>query len=157
MNTTSRARRIAFFALSSFATILTFTSQAHAFCGFFVSEAGTPLYNDATQVVLMRYETQTVLSMRNNYKGPPEDFAMVVPVPQVLQEEDVKTLPDKLFDRLEKYSAPRLVEYWQEDPCARARRLKSLKKLDRSGVKTVQKSGGAVTRYPIHVRVRWSV
>jgi hypothetical protein len=95
--------------------------------------------------------------MRNNYKGPPEDFAMVVPVPQVLQEEDVKTLPDKLFDRLEKYSAPRLVEYWQEDPCARARRLKSLKKLDRSGVKTVPKSGGAVTRYPVHVRVRWSV
>ena len=34
-----------------------------------------------------------MLSMQNNYKGPPEDFAMVVPVPVVLHEGDVKTLP----------------------------------------------------------------
>ena len=40
----------------------------------------------------MREGTRTVLSMQNNYKGPPEAFAMVVPVPVVLQEGDVKTL-----------------------------------------------------------------
>jgi hypothetical protein len=36
-------------------------------------------------VVLMRDGTRTVLSMQNNYQGPPQDFAMVVPVPVVLR------------------------------------------------------------------------
>ncbi|MBE7448314.1 MAG: DUF2330 domain-containing protein [Kofleriaceae bacterium] len=39
------------------------------------------MFNNATQVVLMRAGTRTVLSMQNNYQGPPTDFAMVVPVP----------------------------------------------------------------------------
>ena len=96
-------------------------ADAHAFCGFFVSGGDQPLYNNATQVVLMRDGTTTVLSMRNNYKGPTEDFAMVIPVPQVLQEENVKTLEDKVFDRVNKFSAPRLVEYFEQDPCFRPR------------------------------------
>ncbi|MCA9544448.1 MAG: DUF2330 domain-containing protein, partial [Myxococcales bacterium] len=57
-------------------------------------------------------------SMSNNYKGPTEDFAMVVPVPVVLQEEQVKTLPPGVFDKIDALSAPRLVEYWEKDPCA---------------------------------------
>ena len=93
------------------------TSNAQAFCGFYVSGASDALYNDATQVVMMRHETQTVLSMRNTYQGPPEDFAMVVPVPQVLEKENVKVLPDSLFDKIERQSSPRLVEYWQQGRC----------------------------------------
>jgi MYXO-CTERM domain-containing protein len=68
-------------------------------------------------VVLMRSGTRTVLSMQNNYKGPPSDFAMVIPVPVVLKETDVKTLPKQVFDNVERMGAPRLVEYWEQDPC----------------------------------------
>ena len=75
------------------------------------------LYNDATQVALLREGTTTVLSMENNYQGPAEDFAMVVPVPQVLAQDDVKTLPSEIFRKLDKLTAPRLVEYWEKDPC----------------------------------------
>jgi MYXO-CTERM domain-containing protein len=92
-------------------------SVAEAFCGFYVGGADSQLYNNATQVVLMREGKRTVLSMRNNYQGPPKGFAMVVPVPVVLQEENVKTLPDEVFARVDKLSAPRLVEYWEQDPC----------------------------------------
>lgn len=92
--------------------------DAEAFCGFYVSGADAELYNNATMVVLMREGTRTVLSMRNNYQGPPEAFAMVVPVPVVLQEENVKTLNNTVFSRVDKLSAPRLVEYWEQDPCA---------------------------------------
>ncbi len=42
---------------------------------------------------------------------------MVVPVPVVLQKENVKTLPADVFDRVDSLSAPRLVEYWEQDPC----------------------------------------
>jgi hypothetical protein len=88
-----------------------------AFCGFYVADSNKPMFNDATQVVLMRDGTRTVLSMQNNYKGPPEAFAMVVPVPSVLHEGDVKTLPKDVFSHVEMMGAPRLVEYWEQDPC----------------------------------------
>jgi uncharacterized protein (TIGR03382 family) len=97
--------------------VLAAPSAAQAFCGFYVSGAGADLFNNATQVVMMRQGTRTVLSMQNNYQGPPEDFAMVVPVPVVLQKENVKTLPPEVFARVDKLSAPRLVEYWEIDPC----------------------------------------
>jgi hypothetical protein len=92
-------------------------APAHAFCGFYIDQGGKKLFNDATQVVLMRKGTRTVLSMRNAYRGPVEDFAMVVPVPVVLGEDDVKTLSEDVFDRVDTMGSPRLVEYWEQDPC----------------------------------------
>jgi hypothetical protein len=97
--------------------VLAVPFAAHAFCGFYVAGGGASLFNDATQVVLMREGTKTVLSMQNNYRGPPENFAMVIPVPVILQKENVKTLTKGLFDRLDQLAAPRLVEYWEQDPC----------------------------------------
>jgi hypothetical protein len=111
------------FAAAALATTLAATTllapaPARAFCGFYVGGAGAKLFNDATVVVMMREGTRTVLSMQNAYKGPPEKFAMVVPVPVVLQEENVKTLKREIFDHLDQLASPRLVEYWEQDPCA---------------------------------------
>jgi hypothetical protein len=92
-------------------------SVGHAFCGFYVAGSNQEMFADATQVVMMRSGTRTVLSIQNNYKGPPTDFAMVVPVPVVLHEGDVKTLPKEVFAHVEQMGAPRLVEYWEKDPC----------------------------------------
>ncbi|WP_146658678.1 DUF2330 domain-containing protein [Enhygromyxa salina] len=97
---------------------LTAPVQSHAFCGFYVSGAEAKLYNDATMVVMMRDGQRTVLAMQNHYQGPPQDFALVIPVPTVLHEGDVQTLPRGVFDRVDKLAAPRLVEYWEQDPCA---------------------------------------
>jgi hypothetical protein len=91
--------------------------SAQAFCGFFVSGADASLTNNASQVVLLRKGNHTVMSLSNNYQGPPEDFAMVVPVPVVLKQEQVKTLAPDVFTRVDQLSAPRLVEYWEQDPC----------------------------------------
>jgi hypothetical protein len=55
--------------------------------------------------------------MQNSYAGPPQDFAMVVPVPVVLREANVKVLPRDIFAKVERLTAPRLVEYWEQDPC----------------------------------------
>src|SRR3954469_150679 len=104
------------FALAMVSALCLPLRPAEAFCGFYVSGADGKLFNDATQVVLMRDGTRTVLSMQNDYKGPPQDFAMVVPVPVVLQKENVKTLSADVFKRVDALSAPRLVEYWEQDP-----------------------------------------
>ena len=103
--------------LAIVAILLCAPSVADAFCGFYVTGSDQQLTHDATQVVLMRKGTRTVLSMQNNYKGPPEAFAMVIPVPAVLKEQDVKTLPKAVFENVERMGAPRLVEYWEQDPC----------------------------------------
>lgn len=103
--------------LVTLALAITAPRIAAAFCGFYVAGGDQKMFNDATQVVLMRMGTRTVLAMQNNYKGPPEAFAMVVPVPVVLKEGDVKTLAKDIFARVEQMGAPRLVEYWEQDPC----------------------------------------
>ena len=90
---------------------------AAAFCGFFVAGSDAKLTNNASQVVLMRKGNRTAMTLSNSYQGPPDSFAMVVPVPVVLQKENVKTLPFDVFDRVDSLSAPRLVEYWEQDPC----------------------------------------
>jgi hypothetical protein len=85
-------------------------STVDAFCGFYVSGSNDELYNNATRVSLVRDGKQTVLGMQNNYKGPPEDFAMVIPVPVVLEKANVKTFDASLFEALDTLTAPRLVE-----------------------------------------------
>ena len=99
------------------AAIVGSASTADAFCGFYVGGAGAKMFNNATEVVLMRHGTTTVLAMENNYQGPPENFAMVVPVPVVVKEGQVKTLDRAVFDKIDTLGAPRLVEYWEHDPC----------------------------------------
>ncbi len=91
--------------------------RAEAFCGFYVGGAKAEMFNNATEVVMMRHGTTTVLSMQNNYQGPPEHFALVVPVPVVVHENQVKTLPREVFGKVDTLGAPRLVEYWEQDPC----------------------------------------
>jgi hypothetical protein len=97
--------------------LLGFDRTASAFCGFYVTGATSNLYANATMVVLMREGTRTVLSMQNNYQGPPSDFALVIPVPVVLTQDQVKTLPHDVFQHVDALGAPRLVEYWEQNPC----------------------------------------
>ena len=92
-------------------------SLAHAFCGFYVSGADAKLYNSASQVVIVRDDDKTVLTMVNNYRGEPEEFALVVPVPVLLEREMVRVIDPKVVEHLDAYSAPRLVEYHDPDPC----------------------------------------
>lgn len=90
---------------------------ALAFCGFYVAKADSSLYNQASQVIIARDGDRTVLTMSNDYQGEVKDFAMVVPVPVILKEEQVHVGESKILERLDGFSAPRLVEYFDEDPC----------------------------------------
>jgi Na+-translocating ferredoxin:NAD+ oxidoreductase RnfD subunit len=93
------------------------TEAALGFCGFYVAKADTKLYNKASQVVLVRNENRTVLTMANDFKGDPKEFAIVVPVPTFLEREQIHIGDKAILDHLDAYSAPRLVEYFDGDPC----------------------------------------
>ena len=98
--------------------MLVSAAPALAFCGFYVAKADTNLYNQASQVIIARDGERTVLTMANDYQGEAKDFALVVPVPVILKEEQVHIGEPKILQRLDAFSAPRLVEYFDSNPCA---------------------------------------
>ncbi len=97
--------------------IFCYPPQAQAFCGFYVGRADTQLYNHASQVVMAHDGNRTVLSLMNDYEGEPSEFALVIPVPTVLQQGQIHIGNRELFQRIDSYSAPRLVEYYDPSPC----------------------------------------
>jgi len=98
--------------------VLAWSGQALlGFCGFYVAKADTKLFNKASQVVLVRHEDKTVLTMANDFKGDLKEFAVVIPVPAVLQKDQIHVGDKALLDHLDAYSSPRLVEYFDENPC----------------------------------------
>ncbi len=130
---------------------------AHAFCGFYVAGSGDQLVNDATQVVLMRDGTRTVLAMQNDYKGPATEFAMIVPVPTVLHEGDVKTLTKDVFKHVEQMGAPRLVEYWEQDPCYKPRHEQyELKAMDMAAPPAMA-AGSAAPDHGVKIEAKFTV
>jgi len=89
-----------------------------AFCGFYVGKADTKLFNQASQVALVREGDHTVLTMANDFQGDPKEFALVVPVPTFIERRQIAVVDKGLLDHLDAFSAPRLVEYFDVDPCA---------------------------------------
>jgi hypothetical protein len=99
------------------AAIIAVSPMLYSFCGFYVSKADGTLKNKTSQVILVRDGNKSVITMYNDFKGDVNDFAMVVPVPVVLQKNDIKVTDNDVFQCLNDYSAPRLVEYFDENPC----------------------------------------
>src|SRR5262249_24935941 len=91
------------------------------FCGFYVAKADTKIFNEASQVVLVRDGDRTVMTMVNDYKCDVKDFAVVIPVPTFLQREQIHVGDKAIVDHVDAYSAPRLVEYFDSNPCQRYR------------------------------------
>ena len=92
-----------------------------AFCGFYVAKADAKLFNQASQVVLAHQDDKTVITMANDFKGEFKEFAVVIPVPTFIKKEQIHITEKAIIDHLDAYTAPRLVEYFDENPCNRLR------------------------------------
>ena len=93
-------------------------APANAFCGFYVAQANSKLSNKSSKVVIARSGQQTAITMASDYEGEPKEFAVVVPVPSFIRKDQISAVDPKMIDHLDAYTAPRLVEYFDEDPCA---------------------------------------
>jgi hypothetical protein len=111
------------FALLAAAIFALAAGDAHAFCGFYVAKADSKLYNKASKVVLAWDAGRTVITMASDYRGDPKEFALVVPVPTFIEREQINVADPALVDHLDAYTAPRLVEYFDDDPCMRVEYL----------------------------------
>ena len=102
----------------SVAASLAFGQTAGAFCGFYVSTSDSPLVNKASRVVLAYDGETTRVTMASDVHGDPKQFGLVIPVPTVIKKEQVKILNPALVQHLADYTKPRLVQYYDGDPCA---------------------------------------
>ena len=92
-------------------------SSTAAFCGFYVARADAELFNSVSKVVIVRDGDRTVVTMNNDFQGDVDEFAMVVPVPTLLDREQINVADPALIAHLDAFTAPRLVEYFDENPC----------------------------------------
>jgi hypothetical protein len=117
----SRRTSMTRFAIRTAAAIAVLTASAApalAFCGFYVSKADSKLFNKASQVVLVRDSDRTIVTMSSDFKGDPREFAMVVPVPTAIERGQINVGDKALIEHLDAFTAPRLVEYHDPNPCA---------------------------------------
>ncbi|MCB0326220.1 MAG: DUF2330 domain-containing protein [Bdellovibrionales bacterium] len=154
MNTTKKIMPCLIFVLMAFIQ----TPHAHAFCGFYVAKADAKLFNKASQVVYTRHENKTVISMSNDYEGDLKEFAMVIPVPSVLQRSQINVGERALFEKIDAYSAPRLVEYFDPDPCYQPNYLETQSASRRQ---TVMAKGAVDDRqassFGVHIEAQYTV
>ena len=92
--------------------------SAAAFCGFYVAKADSKLFNKSSKVVLAREGQTTAITMASDYEGEPKEFALVIPVPTFIERKQIGVVEMKTIDHIDAFTAPRLVEYHDEDPCA---------------------------------------
>ncbi|MDP2317359.1 MAG: DUF2330 domain-containing protein [Pseudomonadota bacterium] len=95
--------------------LLATLSPAHAFCGTFVGAPGAELTNQSSRVVIGREGNRTTLTLAADYSGDLADFALVLPVPEILGPDDVTVGDSALLDWVDAYSTPRAVAYTCDD------------------------------------------
>jgi len=105
--------RMAIVALSC----LLIANSANSFCGFYVAKADASLFNESSKIIMVRDGNKTVITMSNDYQGALTEFAMVIPVPEVLKKEHIRIAKQLIFDKLDAYSTPRIAEYYDNNPC----------------------------------------
>ena len=101
--------------------VLISSNAAYSFCGFYAARAGATLYNNSSKVVVAQDNQYQSVTMASDFEGNAKDFAMVVPVPKILKRHQINTVDSNIITHLDNYTAPRLVEYYDENPCALSR------------------------------------
>jgi len=104
--------------VAAVAVLAAIAGPAAAFCGFYVAKADSKLFNKSSKVVLARDGDTTAITMASDYKGAPKEFAVVIPVPTFIERKQIGVVEMKTIDHLDAFTAPRLVEYHDGDPCA---------------------------------------
>jgi hypothetical protein len=99
------------------AQLAALAGPAAAFCGFYVAKADSKLFNKSSKVVLSREGETTAITMASDYAGEPKEFAVVIPVPTFIERKQISVVETRTINHLDAFTAPRLVEYHDPDPC----------------------------------------
>src|ERR1051325_9422470 len=115
--TTARRLKASFAMLAIALQLAAQIGPAAAFCGFYVAKADAKLFNKSSKVVLPRNGNSRAMPRGSAYEGEPKEFAVVIPVPTAIERKQIGVVETKTIDHLDAFTAPRLVEYHDPDPC----------------------------------------
>jgi hypothetical protein len=104
-------------SLASVLFLLALATPARAFPGVCVGRGGASCLVHTTHVVVLRDRGTTVVTVMADYEGPITPFLFVLPVPSDVTAERVQTVKRGIVGRLEQISAPRLLTFYEQDPC----------------------------------------
>ncbi|MEZ4751010.1 MAG: DUF2330 domain-containing protein [Bdellovibrionota bacterium] len=96
---------------------LSWSAGAFAFVPFIVGKTPERLFTGASQIVVAREGKRTAVTLVSTYRGGQKEFVLVIPVPALLKPEQVSVGELATVQRLDAFSAPRIVEYSDSDPC----------------------------------------
>ena len=96
------------------------SSRSAAATGFVVGTTDAPVTSDAASVVVVREGARTAVTLAVDVSGPAAPMAIVVPVPAEVAKADVHAAPADALAHLDRFTGPRIVETWEQDPCADA-------------------------------------
>ena len=145
------------FAVTLASAIAASSTTIAGFCGFYVGKADTKLFNKASQVVLVRDGDRTVMTMASDYQGDLKEFAIVIPVPTFLKREQIHVGDKALVDHIDAYSAPRLVEYFDPDPCDVRRFEERALPMAAARSRAQDGAGGGAKTLGVTIEARYSV
>jgi len=92
-------------------------SPAFAASGFYADKDGNALLSESSKIVIARDGNRTVLTLVPGYKGEAKTFAIILPIPVPVEKTQVNVADPRTVIALESYTAPRLAEYEDPDPC----------------------------------------
>ena len=78
-------------------------------CPTIVTATPSHLSFDTARVAIVHQDGRTTFSVSVNPLGDRQTFALVLPVPEVLAKDEVRTLDGEIFQRLDLYTSPRRV------------------------------------------------
>lgn len=123
------------------------------------------LFNHASQVILVKDGNKMTVTMFSDFHGEIKDFAMVVPVPEVLKKEQINVIKKDIFTKLNDYTGPRLVKY--HDPniqCNPQRPQNEILIREYSSLQSVQLTGAAYgisrarrNKYKVKVEKKYTI
>ncbi len=93
-------------------------ATARAFGGFSASASPSAVAHPASDVVLLREGTHTVMTVAPWYRGPAAPLVLVLPVEPTVTLRSVRTGEPAVIEHIAALSAPRLVQMYEQDPCS---------------------------------------
>src|SRR5215213_4137515 len=95
--------------------------------------------------------------MATDFQGDLKEFAVVIPVPTFLKREQIHVGDKALVDHLDAYSAPRLVEYFDENPCRRMTLNESVGTMAAASPSVMRQSADARKSLGVTIEAKYTV
>src|SRR5262249_37104966 len=92
----------------------------------------------------------------SDFEGDVKEFAVVVPVPTFIERKQIGVVDPKTIDHLDHYTAPRLVEYHDEDPCNPPLQVASVMPMPAAPMRSYSLSA-AERRYGVTIEASYDV